>query len=228
MRFPTVARQLGKWNDIGVISRRPFAGGLRAALLILLLVVGIPAANAASQPNHQAAANFINELASNALNALRQPNLSMAQREEIVRNLLKQGFDVGFIGRFVLGRHWRRVGPEQRSDYQRVFGEFLVKTYASRLGGYASETFGVKGVQPAGKKDSLVHTVINRPSGPPLRAAWRVREINGQPRIIDVMIEGVSMVVTQRSEFASVIKRNGFNGLLEALRARSSRASASS
>ena len=208
-------------------SRRSFSG-LSAVLLCLLLVVGLPATKAVAQPDHQAAANFINRLASSALSALRQPNLSMAQREDIVRKLLRQGFDVEFIGRFVLGRHWRRVAPEQRSDYQRVFGEFLVKSYASRLGGYAGETFGVSGVQAAGKKDSLVHTVINRPSGPPLKAAWRVREINGQPRIIDVMVEGVSMVVTQRSEFASVIKRNGFNGLLEALRAKSSRASASS
>ena len=208
-------------------SRRTFCG-LGAAFLCLILVVGVPASKAASQPDHQAAANFINQLASNALAALRQPNLSMAQREDIVRKLLRQGFDVEFIGRFVLGRHWRKVGPEQRSDYQRVFGEFLVKSYASRLGGYAGETFGVSSVQAAGKKDSLVHTVINRPSGPPLKAAWRVREINGQPRIIDVMVEGVSMVVTQRSEFTSVIQRNGFNGLLEALRARSSRASASS
>ena len=152
----------------------------------------------------------------------------MAQREAIVRKLLQQGFDVAFMGRFVMGRHWRRVGPEQRDDYQRVFGEFLVKTYASRLGGYAGETFGVSGVQPAGKKDSLVHTVINRPSSPPLKASWRVREINGQPRIIDVMVEGISMVVTQRFEFASVIQRNGVDGLIEALGARSARASASS
>ncbi len=211
-----------------MINFRAALNGLATALFALLIVVGSGATDASSQPNHQAAASLISNLASNALAALRQPNLTMAQREQIVRKLLHQGFDVAFIGRFVLGRHWRRVGPEQRGDYQRVFGEFLVKTYASRLGGYAGETFGVSSVRPAGKNDSLVYTVINRPSGPPLKAAWRVREINGQPRIIDVMVEGISMVVTQRSEFASVIKRNGFDGLLEALRARSSRASASS
>ncbi|MDA0261708.1 MAG: ABC transporter substrate-binding protein [Proteobacteria bacterium] len=195
---------------------------------MFLFTAAAPVAEAASEPDHQAAASFIHQLASNALAALRQPNLSMAQREEIVRKLLRNGFDVAFIGRFVLGRYWRQADAEQKSDYQRVFGEFLVKSYASRLGGYAGEMFGVSGVQPAGEKDTLVLTVINRPSGPPLKAAWRVRSINGQPRIIDVMVEGVSMVVTQRSEFASVIQRNGLNGLLEALRAKSSRSSAAS
>ena len=79
--------------------------------------------------------------------------------------------------------------------------------------------------RPAGAKDVVVSTRIERPSGPPITAEWRVRVTDGRLRIIDVSIEGVSMVVTQRSEFASVIQRNGVEGLIEVLRARTTKMS---
>ena len=71
-----------------------------------------------------------------------------------------------------------------------------------------------------------MHTRIGRPSGPPLECDWRVRQRDGKLRIIDVMVEGVSMAVTQRSEFSAVIKSRGFDGLLSALRARTNKISA--
>ncbi len=73
--------------------------------------------------------------------------------------------------------------------------------------------------RPTGAKDVVVSTRIDRPSGPPIAAEWRVRATDNRLRIIDVSVEGVSMVVTQRSEFASVIQRNGVEGLIEVLRA---------
>lgn len=176
----------------------------------------------------EGASQFVKWLAEQAIAALRAPGRSLEQRETVFRNLLRQGFDLPFLGRFVLGRHWRTATPEQRNDFQQVFEEYILSTYSYRLGGYAGETFTVLSARAAGSKDTMVSTRIARPSGPPVKADWRVRVIAGQYKIIDIMVEGVSMAVTQRSEFASVIKRNGFEGLLTALRARVDRFPAAS
>ena len=94
------------------------------------------------------------------------------------------------------------------------------------LGGYAGETMTVVSEPAAGAKDILVHTRIDRPSEPAIEAPWRVRGQDGRRHIIDVMVEGVSMAVTQRAEFKSVIRRHGIDGLIQILDAHSSKLSA--
>ena len=206
-----------------MISRRGVVlGGLTLAGL-----AAYQGASSAATPT-EGASQFVKWLAEQAIAALRAPGMSLEQRETVFRNLLRQGFDLPFLGRFVLGRHWRTATPEQRDDFQQVFEEYILSTYSYRLGGYAGESFTVLSARAAGSKDAMVSTRIARPSGPPVKADWRVRVINGQYKIIDIMVEGVSMAVTQRSEFASVIKRNGFEGLLTALQARVDRFPAAS
>lgn len=205
-----------------MISRRDM---VFASLLVLATVVRPAPLVAATSPD--GAAQFVKWLADQATTTLRAPGSSLEQREAAFRRLLSQGFDLKLIGRFVLGRHWRTATPEQRADFQRLFEEFILKSYSSRLGGYAGEAFTVVSARPAGDKDAMVRTRIARPSGPPIKADWRVRARDNQYRIIDVMVEGVSMAVTQRSEFSAVIKAQGFEGLLAALRARVQRYAAS-
>ena len=101
--------------------------------------------------------------------------------------------------------------------------EFVLKTYSYRLGGYKGENFIVVSAQAQGDQDALVRSRIDRPGGAPVQADWRVRVLDGRYKIVDVLVEGISMAVTQRSEFASVVQNNGTAGLLEALRARVAR-----
>ncbi len=186
----------------------------------VLLAGSLLGAPAGAQTSPQLAAAFVQQLANQAIATLRAPGATIEQREAAFRSLLRQGFDLELIGRFVLGRYYRSATPEQRADFQALFEDYLLRTYSSRLGGYSGETFTVVSATAAGAKDALIRTRIDRPSGPPLHADWRVRGSGNQNRIIDVMVEGVSMALTQRSEFDAVIGRNGFEGLLTALRAR--------
>ncbi len=196
----------------------------RRILLTAIVVLWIGAggfAEAAIQPG--AASLFIRQLGDQAIAALRAPGASLEAREAQFRKLLSEGFDLAFIGRFVLGRYWRQATPEQRTDYMALFSEYVLQTYSSRLGGYAGETMAILSERPAGTKDMLVSTRIERPSGPPILADWRVRTSGERYRVIDIMVEGVSMVVTQRSEFAAVVQRHGLQGLIEVLRARTTK-----
>ncbi|MBV5334014.1 ABC transporter substrate-binding protein, partial [bacterium] len=121
-----------------------------------------------------------------------------------------------------LGRYWNVADETQRREYMTLFEKMIVDAYAGRFAEYSGETFKVAGVRPDGDVDSHVTTQIVRPSGPPVNVEWRVRKTGATYKIIDVVVEGVSMGVTQRSEFASVIQTNGgqVDGLLKALRAK--------
>lgn len=191
---------------------------LAAAVCALTLSLSGGPSPAATSP--QGAAQFIQWLGDQAIGTLGSAGYPLEQREAAVRDLMRQGFDLPFIGRFVLGRHWRTVTQDQRAQYIELFSEYILQTYSSHLGGYTGETLAITGSRAAGSKDAVVQTRIVRPSGPPIDADWRVRAKDNRYLIIDVSVEGVSMAVTQRSEFAAVIKNHGFEGLLAALRAR--------
>ena len=165
-----------------------------------------------------AAAKLITKLGNEALAVLRANDTPLASREAKVRNLLRRSFDLKTIGRFVLGQSWRQATADQKAAYQEAFEQFVLYTYARRLGGYSGESFRIVNQQPAGQSDALVTTEIQRPSGPPLTASWRIRRGPEGDKIIDVIVEGASMAVAQRSEFNSVVQRQGIDGLIETLR----------
>lgn len=192
---------------------------LIGALIVTTVLCARPAAAAAVDA--EAATSFVTELATNAIDILRQTEAEdIEERKEVFRDILRQGFDLNAIGRLILGRHWRSATKEQRSDYLRLFSEYVLRTYSSMLGGYTDEKFEIGHAKPVGKADMMVSTQIVGSDGPPVLVNWRVRMINEQYKVIDVSVEGVSMVLTKRSEFSSVIKNKGFDGLLNALQPR--------
>ena len=194
------------------------------AIVIILGLLAWPAAGSAT--TRDGASKFIGALSANASRALNSGNLSLDQKENQVRALMSEIFDLKLIGRFVLGSAWRKTPAEQRAQYLELFEQFILRTYSRRLGGYTGQKFDVIGAKKLGKKDVLVLTKISRPAGPPIKAGWRVRETKNGHKILDVMVAGVSMVVTQRSEFRSVIRRRGVTGLIETLRLQVSKFSA--
>ena len=136
-----------------------------------------------------------------------------------------RGFDLRTIGRFILGRYWRRATRAERREFEHLFEDYIVATYAARLGRYKGETLVVGSARGDGNGDMLVNTEVIPRQGPAARVEWRVRGNAGNYKIIDVVVEGVSMVITQRSEFASVIQRSGGQvaGLLDELRKKTSK-----
>ncbi|MCB9947421.1 MAG: ABC transporter substrate-binding protein [Rhodospirillaceae bacterium] len=167
-----------------------------------------------------AAEAFIADLGQETVEVLSRPGLTYRQAVDEVRVIFNRSFDIPTIGRFVLGRHWRNATPAQQQEYLRLFEDMIVETYARRFYDYSGETLRVQGSRPEGDNDVLVQSQIVRPSGaPPVAVVWRVRERDGEHRIIDVVIEGVSMDVTQRDEFSAVIQRNGgnFDALLSSM-----------
>ena len=146
------------------------------------------------------------------------------QRERALRGLLRQGFDLGFLARLTVGRLWREMSAEQREEFQEAFEDWILRTSAARLTGFAGQRFTVSGAEPSGE-DAMVRSEITG-GGPPARVDWRVRATPQGPKIIDGVVEGVSMVVTHRTELHALVQRQGVAGLIGTLRARAERAAA--
>jgi len=186
-------------------------------------VVGMLAVIAAGAPPRAAHALSAAEEAESfiAVAMVEKTGQTDAEREAEFRRIVRKGFALDVIGRFVVGRYWRQMSPDQRKEYQDLFAEWLMKSYAGRLGGYQGQTLEVVKSLEAGSRDVFVRTRVLRPDGqPPIAADWRVRKFDDQYRIIDVVVEGVSMAAAQKSEFESVIRDIGIEGLIESLRQR--------
>lgn len=202
-----------------MLTRRKFVAS--AALLAVSSWAGhLLISPAAAQSADRGAAEFIQKLGNEAIATFSDKSLSRDQAIQRFRKLLYAGFDVPYIGRWVLGRYWNSATEAQRAEYQKLFEQLIVNTYAERFVEYSGETFKIIGTSPAGESDTMVTTQIVRPNGPPVNVSWRVRKVGSDFKIIDVVVENVSMGVTQRQEFASVIEQNGgrVEGLIQALR----------
>jgi len=200
-----------------MMTKRQFLTALLAATCLLLTK---PATVKADEFT-DGAVKFIETLADDAVQSLTAQNLEKKERIKRFRILLNQNFAVDAIGRWVLGRYWRKATKEEQAEYAVLFEDLIVATYVNRFEEFSGETLKVIKAISQNGKDAIVKSEIIRPAGqPPVRVDWRVRSPNGAYKIVDVLVEGVSMSQTQRSEFSSVIKREGgeIAGLLTALR----------
>ncbi|MFN3450137.1 MAG: phospholipid-binding protein MlaC [Roseococcus sp.] len=195
----------------------------RRALLALPAALA-PLAAHAQHMDAQRAAAFI-QSTGEELVAVLNSNAPVTERREQVAAILRRAVDIEGTGRFILGRWWRVATPAEQQEYLRLFEESLIRNLASRFGEFQGVRFSIGRSQARTEEDVLVTTLVERPNTAPLTLDWRVAEVNGQPRIVDLVAEGSSLRLTQRSEYSSVIQRGGnqVSALLAAMRAQNER-----
>jgi len=150
-----------------------------------------------------------------AINAGGSPDQQRAQLGQIIDRAVA----VDTVARFCLGRYWRTATPQQQQDYLELFRRVLVNNLSSKLGEYKGVTFNLGRATP-GDGGVTVATVITRPGQPPTNVSWLVAANDGAPKILDMIAEGTSLRITQRSDYAAFIQHNGesIQALLDALR----------
>jgi phospholipid transport system substrate-binding protein len=189
------------------VAYRIFQSIQLLAVCLALVVVASPSSYAAESGDGAKA--FIEKMGQDAIDFLADASLSQAQKEQKFQALLDRNFDMPTIGRFVMGRNWSAASPAQQKEYQSLFQDMVVRVYSSRIEEYQGHQFDVASFRDTGKGDFLVTSYIVPASGSKVQIDWRVRGKNGGYKIVDIIIEGVSMTLTQRSEFASIIQRGG-------------------
>lgn len=169
------------------------------------------------------AEGFVQSLADNAIASFRTMEAG-PDRENEFRRLLNEGFDVRAIGKWVLGRYWRKAKDDEKEEYLNLFEDFIIVTYSNRFEDYSSSDITLLVTESITKNDTdaIVRSQIKRPqSSDPIMVDWRVKSNkDNQLKVVDVVVAGVSMSQTQRSEFSSVIKNSGgkVSGLINALK----------
>jgi len=197
-------------------TRRTFGFLCSALLVTVMIAVG---QTASATVDESAASALVQDLGNEAIGQLSDPAISPSQREARFRRLLNDHFDMAAISRFILGRYYRSATEAQRAEFQQLFVDFVVRSYATRLGGNRGARFNVAGSNVESGGTILVHSTIVIPSEE-IRVDWRLRGADSNLAIVDIVVEGVSMAVTQRSAFASLIQdRGGVGSAIEALRA---------
>jgi phospholipid transport system substrate-binding protein len=182
---------------------------------------GLPGRNGhAQQVDIGRATSFIQHTGEQLVGAINAGGQSVAQRRERVAEILRRAVDVDGVGRFILGRWWRQATPDQQQEYLKLFEQVLIRNLSARFGEYQGVRFTLGRTQARTEEDALVNTIVERPGNPAFGLDWRVAEIGGQPKVVDVIAEGTSLRLTTRSEYSSVITRNGgqVSALLAAMR----------
>ena len=162
---------------------------------------------------------FIRTVGQEAIESLTGKEMSDVQRQKGFRSILNRTFEVPLIAKFTLGRYWRRASKVQQKEYVQLFEDFIVLAYTARFKDYSGEAFTVGKVREIDERDALVQSLLILKDGRKIVVYWRVRG-KSEPKIIDVIVEGISMAITQRDEFSAIINQNGgkIDGLLTALR----------
>ncbi|MBY0398879.1 ABC transporter substrate-binding protein [Myxococcota bacterium] len=144
--------------------------------------------------------------------------LGFQGRTEKLAPLMAKTFDLDFMASKTVGRHWSTLSAADKKRWAETFTRFTTANYAGRFTGYTGEQFVTLGVENAARDTRLVRTQIVVPNDETVELNYRVMQRGGQWRVIDVYLNGkVSELALRRSEYASALKRDGFDGLVDSV-----------
>lgn len=186
----------------------------------LILLTCTHKVSAATDPEQ--AKIFMLDIGNRVIALLTDKSISPQEQTAQFQEILETKFNLKAIGKFVLGRYWKHASPEEKEKFLNLFKATTIASYATRFKEYTSEKFEILGARPERDEGITVLTRIMHPNGQAILIDWKLFEKKGKLQIYDVILEGISMGITQRSEYASVIQQGGgkMQALLQALEAK--------
>jgi phospholipid transport system substrate-binding protein len=187
---------------------------LSAALATVALCI-LGASTPGSGPREVVASTVDQVLA-----VLKDASLPVDARRDRIVAIAYERFDFDTMSKLVLAKYWKRFDPAQREAFLKEFKDFLAHRYGDRIDRYEQEKVDIVGERSAKGGDAIVATRIQRPSGAPVEVDYRLRSRDGVWRVIDVKIEGISLVSNYRDQFHAVLSQGSPDDLLAQLRKR--------
>lgn len=165
---------------------------------------------------------FVNSVAANVLEVIKTDK---TEREKLaaLEVIFADAVDIPYVGKFVLGRHWRSASAAQRTAYLAAYQPFVIKNYAGKLTRYSGQNYTLENARATGDDYTVTMEILD-PGNPSVFVDYRLREHAGSYKVVDIVVEGVSLVATQRSEFNSIVTRKGIDYLIGALEKQVNRA----
>lgn len=197
---------------------------MKNSLAILLTIVTMFFSFSAVANTKDEAVEFVAGIGNAVVSNLADTKATSAQREELLRKILETNFDVKSISHFVLGRHVKLAAPNELNEFTKVFQDYIISLYVKQFAHYNGERFTVTGSLKSRTSSAvMVYGKIDSDGKEPIKLSFQLRPENQGFKIVDVRIEGISMVVTLRSDFVGFMDRNqgGVAKLIDMLRQRS-------
>jgi phospholipid transport system substrate-binding protein len=188
---------------VPLLARRRVASRLLAVFALALCT--LPAARPALADDGAAA--LIKKTAEEVIGII--TTKTGADRQAGIQKVLETDFDLAAMGRSSLGTHWNQASPEEQQRFLKAVASSEARAYSERFGQYGGQTLAIGRVTDRGNGVSIVESKLNQKDGQPINIQWEVRNEGQGPRITDVKIEGVSMIMTRRSDFNSYISNHG-------------------
>jgi phospholipid transport system substrate-binding protein len=180
----------------------------RRGALTLLAASSLLRAGSAAALEPSDAEAFVQRVADEVLKVVRQASAAQPRADQML-DLFRRYAALPQIARFTAGVAWRSMSAAQQQAYVDAFEKYAVRMYSNRIGEYSGQTLEVTGSQDAGRRGVLVNTVLKSTGQPDTRIDWLVSDHDGEPKLVDVVAEGVSLSISQREEFASMLDRRG-------------------
>jgi ABC-type transporter MlaC component len=161
---------------------------------------------------------FAKMLTDEATTALTDENATEEAKLANFQEVLADGLALDTIGKFMLGESRRKMTDEQTARFEKIFPDYITKLYAEQFDEIVGKPLEVKDAREIGRADVIVRTEFKRQGDSPLLVDWRVRELkSGERKAIDIIVQGVSIMLVKREEFSSFIATNGIDALLDRL-----------
>ena len=189
-----------------------FKNILKTVFAVTIIMVSNPAS--AYECNDPKA--FVESVRDSVLAVIKSP-ASDAEKQTKLDQAFRETADTQWMSKFVLGRNYSKLTPEQQNEYSVVYTDFLSASYVQRFREYNGDVITVNSVKPV-NNDSNVDTSIQRPGKGPINVTYRIRKSGECFKVADVVAEGVSLINTQRQDFTSAFSQRGYDGLIQVLK----------
>jgi phospholipid transport system substrate-binding protein len=192
--------------------------------LLLIFLASLLLATAAQAQSNATAADTINKLHAALLENMKDAKtLGCAGRIAKMKKVVGTSFDLPFLARHIVRKHWADQAEPQQRDFMFALEEMIITTYASQFASYDGEKFVTLKTDDLASGRDLVHTQLQIPGSEPVSFDYVLRQTDGQWRIVNVIAEGVSDLAIRSAQYDRVIKDKGFVGLLAQLKAQNNK-----
>ncbi len=174
-----------------------------------------------SQAQNEKMEAFVDDIATQVIKIASNKDYSISAKTSHFKKLMEKNFDTEWMAKFAIGRLYKSLDEKQKAEYLNQYETYLLYSYLPNLLRYTDESFKIINTEQSGKRNFAVHTEIIRKDGkPPVKTTYIIRPIDDdqtQFKIIDIVVEGISTIMSERSEFKEITTNSGADHLIKLL-----------
>jgi len=196
----------------------------KSILMILSAAFFLNINTACASIDAEKAEAFVKQVTENGVEDIINAQISQKEKDARFEKLFNSALDLNYIGKFVLGRYWKTASEQQKNEFISAYRAMNIKTWSRRFDEFKGKRFDFRGTSPSNTSNQVfVNTTVPMDQGEPAKVVWRVKQTGDKFKVVDIIIENVSLAITARNEYTAYIKNNpgGIDALIKDLKNKS-------